>query len=36
MEGLSAIQGFRYLFGRPDPISQLDLHHATLPKEMVA
>jgi EAL domain-containing protein (putative c-di-GMP-specific phosphodiesterase class I) len=32
--GVDLAQG--YLFGRPVPISQLDLNDATLPKEMVA
>jgi diguanylate cyclase (GGDEF)-like protein len=32
--GVALVQG--YLFGRPVPISQLDLHNAILPKEMVA
>ena len=32
--GVDLVQG--YLFGRPVPVSQLDLPNATLPKEMVA
>lgn len=32
--GVNLVQG--YLFSRPVPISQLDLHNVTLPKEMVA
>ncbi|MGO8908656.1 MAG: EAL domain-containing protein [Bradyrhizobium sp.] len=32
--GVDLVQG--YLFGRPVPISQLDLHNATEPKEMLA
>jgi EAL domain-containing protein (putative c-di-GMP-specific phosphodiesterase class I) len=32
--GVDLIQG--YLFGRPVPISQLDLNNTSLPKEMVA
>jgi diguanylate cyclase (GGDEF)-like protein len=32
--GVDLAQG--YLFGRPVPISQLDLNHATLPNELVA
>ncbi len=32
--GVDLVQG--YLFGRPVPISQLDLHNATQPKEMAA
>ena len=32
--GVDLVQG--YLFGRPVPISQLDLHNTPMPKEMVA
>jgi diguanylate cyclase (GGDEF)-like protein/PAS domain S-box-containing protein len=32
--GVDLVQG--YLYGRPVPISKLDLHNATLPREMVA
>jgi EAL domain-containing protein (putative c-di-GMP-specific phosphodiesterase class I) len=32
--GVDLVQG--YLFGRPVPISQLDLHNASTPREMVA
>ena len=32
--GVDLVQG--YLFGRPVPAHQLDLHGATLPKEMAA
>ena len=32
--GVDLVQG--YLFGRPVPISQLDLHDTPMPKEMVA